>query len=103
VIALVIAPQAAFDIANTTASYRATEPGLGTAFVRHLDRTLANIQHFPEMAANVLPGFRRAIMHRFPFCVVYRIRGQEVEVIALFPTRADPHRLLARLAPLHTH
>lgn len=95
---LVIAPAAALEIADAARSYEATRPGLGTDFIQHIDTALGNLRQFPHMAAIVMPGFRRIVLHRFPFSVVYRITPAEAQVIAVFPTREDPERLLARLA-----
>lgn len=94
---LTIDPAAAFEIGDAARSYETTRPGLGNEFIRQLDFAFYNIRQFPEMSAAVAPGFRRCVVHRFPFCLVYRVKQDEVQVLALFPTHADPERLLARL------
>lgn len=91
-------PAAAFEIAEAAAAYDATRPGMGSAFVRCIDRTIIHIRQFPEIAPAIEQDFRRAVIHRFPFCIVYRATPDEVQVLALFPTQADPGRLLARLS-----
>lgn len=97
-----IAAPAAFEIADAARSYDATRPGLGSAFVQHIDAALNNIAQFPEMAAMAAPGFRRAVLHRFPYSVVYRVTPDGIDVLALFPTQANPETLLNRLLPLST-
>ena len=95
---LLIHPAAACEIGDAARSYDASRPGLGVAFLRQLDGCFRNIADFPEMAASVLPGYRRAVVQGFPFIVVYRIAGDQLQVLALFPSLADPSRLLARLS-----
>lgn len=100
---VLVHPAAAFEIADAVRSYDATRPGLGSGFLEQIDACMRNLQDFPELAASVLPGYRRAVVQRFPFIVVYRIVADEVQVLALFPAQADPARLLSRLlAPTET-
>lgn len=93
-----LAPAAAQEVADAAQAYEATRPGLGEDFVAQLDRGLIRIAEFPEMAALVAPGIRRAVLHQFPFSVVYRVRGNIIEVLALAPHRGHPDRLLGGLA-----
>lgn len=90
-------PTASFEIADAMRAYEATRPGLGRAFLQQVDAALGSIRRFPELAASCAPSLRRAVIYRFPYCLVYRLQAEEVQVLAVFPTRADPERLLARL------
>lgn len=94
---LVVHPAAACEIADAVRAYDASRPGLGSVFLRQIDACLRNVREFPELAASVLPGYRRSVVQRFPFIVVYRIVEDEVQVLALFPSQADPARLFSRL------
>lgn len=95
---VVLAPQAAFELHDAAACYNATRPGLGRTFIQQVDHTLLRIATYPEIAPVVARQFRRALIHHFPFAVVYRISGHHVQVIGIVPTQADPQRLLARLS-----
>lgn len=94
---LVLTPPAAFEIAEAAASYEATRPGLGRTFVRHIDRLINHISRYPESAPVIEGGFRRAVVYRFPFCIVYRVKPGEIQVLGVLPTRSDPIRLMKRL------
>jgi plasmid stabilization system protein ParE len=94
---LAVTPQAGIELADAITAYEATRPGHGLAFIEEFDRSTDHLRRFPEMAPEIEPGFRRAVVHRFPFCVVYRVTGDQVQVLGVLPTRADPARLLERL------
>lgn len=97
-----VASAAAYEIADALRSYEMTRPGLGRLFVDQVDRTLVQVGNYPEAAPTVSPGFRRAVVHQFPYCIIYRLHANDVQVLAVFPTRADPARLLSRLASTAT-
>lgn len=95
---VVLSPQAAFELHDAAASYDATRQGLGRDFIEQVDRTLVRIASYPEIAPTVGGEFRRAVVYRFPFSIVYRLRSSQIQVMGILATRADPERLIARLA-----
>lgn len=44
----------------------------------------------PELHAAVYRDVRKALVHPFPYSVVYRIRGGRVVVLAVFHNKRDP-------------
>lgn len=89
---VVVAPPAAFEIADAATAYEATRPGLGRAFLDEVHDAADRIAEFPASCPMVHEptGVRRVLMHRFPFGMIYRVREDEIQVIAVLPTRADP-------------
>ena len=87
------------DIAHEKSYYNAKRQGLGDAFLLEVQATITRISWWPEMyqKANGHPHLRRAVLHRFPFAVGYRIFSDFIEVVGVFPARGDPHRLFQRL------
>ncbi|MBI3694311.1 MAG: type II toxin-antitoxin system RelE/ParE family toxin [Acidobacteria bacterium] len=53
------------------------------AFMEELDHAIARIEDFPEGWSPHIGGTRRYILRRFPFSIVYRLRGAETEVVAV--------------------
>ncbi|HEV3005847.1 MAG TPA: type II toxin-antitoxin system RelE/ParE family toxin [Pirellulales bacterium] len=84
------------DLAAAADGYDAQARGLGDDFLHEVDEALDRIRSFPEMYQVVFPGVRRAILHRFPFAVVYRIRTTSIDIIGVLPCRADPQILAER-------
>jgi hypothetical protein len=96
-LSVVIAPPAAFEIMDAAGAYEATRAGLGRVFLEELGGVRDRIQEHPESCPQVHPtGLRRALVHRFPFGVIYRVTAREIQVLAVLPTRADPHRIEAK-------
>lgn len=93
---VVVAPAAAFDIADATTAYEATRPGLGREFLDELRRARLQIERFPAGSQQVLPGARRCLIRRFPFGVIYRILTDRIEIVAILPTQADPVQMAVR-------
>ena len=63
-------------------------PGLGDAFLTEVLNALDRIGEFPEAWHPCSKRARRCQTHRFPYGIIYQIRGQEILVVAI----ANLHR-----------
>ncbi|MFO0835786.1 MAG: type II toxin-antitoxin system RelE/ParE family toxin [Phycisphaerales bacterium] len=70
--------------------YEARRPGHGAQFRLEIDHVLSRVAEHPEGYQPLSGTLRRAFTRRFPFVVVYRIAGGQVQVIGVVPTQADP-------------
>ncbi|MGH2609825.1 MAG: type II toxin-antitoxin system RelE/ParE family toxin [Tepidiformaceae bacterium] len=52
-------------------------------FDEELQRALDRVAQFPRSGAPYLAGTRRVLLRRFPYFVVYRVRGNTVVVLAI--------------------
>lgn len=91
------APPAAFEMADIAAAYEATRIGLGRAFLDEVRGARDRVEEFRESFPLVYPGVRRALVHRFPFGVLYRVTPRDIQILAVLPTRADPERMPERV------
>lgn len=98
---LVVGPTFSLELADAVRAYELNRAGIGRELALHVDEALRDIRRFPDMAAIVAPAVRRVILHRFPFCLVYRLKGNEVQLLALIPTRADADRTYSRLTAFY--
>lgn len=89
---LVVRPEAEADIAEAAVWYESRSFGLGKEFARTVDASLNEILATPERFPRVLGDTRRALLHRFPYALFYRTRGETLEVLACMHTRRDPRR-----------
>lgn len=80
--------------------YDGQVPGLGNSFITHVDAVFEQLGHYPEMYQVVFTPVRRAVLHRFPFGVIYHVRQESVLVLGVLPCRADPELLRQRIAAL---
>jgi hypothetical protein len=70
--------------------YEAKERGLGVRFLAEIDGAIARILMAPEAWRRLSVRTRRCLVHRFPFGVLYQIRGVEILVVSVMDLRRDP-------------
>lgn len=94
---LIIAPEAADDVASAYAWYESRRPGLGEDFLGALDATLEGIRRQPEMHTAVYKSYRRALVRRFPYGVFYESSEATAIVYGVFHSSRDPQKWRERL------
>ena len=83
-------PAAREDLNKAAAFYEASVPGLGDAFLDDVERAIENIRKSPRIGAPIGRTFRRAVLRRFPFTVVYAERDAEIVIVAIAHDRRRP-------------
>ena len=91
-----ILPAAESDIVQARDYYREQED-LGEALLEELDACFARVSENPLSYAEVEPGIRRALLHRFPFIVFYTFHEDVVVVLAIIHAAQDPEYVRSRL------
>lgn len=76
-------PEAAEEISETRFWYEHRQSGLGDDFLEHLDRALAQIHDRPLSFPLVNRTVRRALLHRFPYCIYFVLTGHELVILAV--------------------
>ena len=51
---------------------------------------LDQILEHPLVWTEIEPGIRRAVLHRFPYCVFYGLEPERIEVFAVLHHSRDP-------------
>jgi plasmid stabilization system protein ParE len=77
--------------------YEAESPGLGTAFLVEAERTVAAILEHPASSPVVGRSVRRRLLGRFPYGLVYRVRGEQLRVLAVMNLRRRPAYWVGRM------
>ena len=77
--------------------YETARSGFGDIFLDDVQRAIDLIRERPEIGASIAYGFRRALMQRFPFSIIYWIEGGEVIVAAVAHQRRRPHYWIKRI------
>lgn len=62
--------------------YESCETGLGDEFFAEFLRGVEQIQQHPQAWPITYKDFRRYLIHRFPYALVYRDSGQDVFILA---------------------
>ncbi len=91
-------PEADAEFAEAAAYYEARREGLGAAFVEAVDRTITEILDAPSAGFLCHPGrsFRKRLVQKFPFVVVYRMTAGEIEITAVMHTSRRPAYWIGR-------
>ena len=84
--------EAADDVVAARSWYEEQRRGLGDEFASSLDRTIELISKLPDAFPEIAAGHRRALLHRFPYALYYRVAGDTLDVVACLHTRRSPDR-----------
>ena len=80
------------------AYYEDRQPGLGARYLAAFDMAMRHVCDAPERyRIEVTPGIRRYRVPGFPFNILYRIAGDDIEVLVVAPHRRRPGYWLGRL------
>ena len=85
------------DVAAAIIWYRNNRPGLDADFEREFNTTVAAIEHNPLQYQVVDRGLRRAMLHGFPYAVMYTVSEEQVLIVGCRHTRRNPAEWRRRL------
>lgn len=72
--------------------YEKKQIGLGDRFKAEMDKCVAYIQGNPNQFKKVKREIRQALLHKFPYLIVYQIIDENIVVGAVFHTSRDPKK-----------
>jgi plasmid stabilization system protein ParE len=90
-------PEAQAEVLEAKAWYEQQLPGLGLDFARALDAAIASAVRTPQAYPYVEAEFRRILLRRFPYSVIYRVLPAGLLVVAVFHHRRKPGAWLSRV------
>ena len=91
-------PEVSEEVKSAYFWYQEQADGLGDDFIDELEETYRKIIDTPERWSFFQKGFRRCLLFRFPFSVIYRQHNDAVYVIAVMHNRRKPDYWLSRLS-----
>ena len=95
--AVMFSPRAKIDAHEAQAWHEERETGLGAEFSESLERSLEIMQKSPETPRRFQAGYRKILLHRFPYHVVYEVQLDCIWVLAVLDARRNPATLRKRL------
>ncbi len=81
-------PAASEEIVETAAYYDGEVPGLGNGFIVEVERIVGILRDQPKIGQRIEKEFRRILLARFPYSLIYRIEPERILVV----TVAHQHR-----------
>jgi plasmid stabilization system protein ParE len=71
------------EILEAVEFYRERAGSLAAEFYAEFCRARAEIVAFPDLWGNVRGGYRRKLLRRFPFGIIYRIEEEQILIVAV--------------------
>ena len=85
------------EFVEAVAYYNAQRDGLGEEFAEEVQRTIARISEYPEAWSLLSRRTRRCPTNRFPYGIIYQVRGHTLLIIAVMHLHRAPQTWRARL------
>ena len=70
---------ARLELSEAKLWYDSQLPGLGEIFLKEADKVLKKLEDSPEIFPLYYRGFRRLMMHRFPYKIFFRVAVSKVK------------------------
>ena len=83
-------PEAREEFFKTINYFEECQKGLGLEFSKEVFSTIQRIIHFPLAWSKFSKNTRRCLTYRFPYGVIYQIKGEEVIIIAVMQLNREP-------------
>jgi toxin ParE1/3/4 len=87
---------AELDVAVAQVWYDTQRDGLGADFHSKISEVFTVLTENPLIYPALYRDVRRAIVHRFPYLIWYRVLGEEVIVLACSHARQNPTKVISR-------
>ncbi len=85
------------ELAEAVSYYNEQSEGLGYDFAAEIKQTIARILQFPDAWPQLSARTRRCRTRRFPYGLVYQVRGESVLIVAVMHLRRHPDTWKSRL------
>ena len=88
--AIIFHNEAAEEMQAAAAYYAIRTPGIGEAFLDEIEQGLRRIQEFPRLWPVYESDYRRYLLQRFPYSLIYRIDPEEIFILAVAHLHRQP-------------
>jgi hypothetical protein len=90
-------PDAQAEMLSSAAYYEAHAPGKGIEFLEDVDLTIKLILRIPETWQKVAHGMRKLHLSKFPFCIIYGINEDGIDIVSISHCKRRPNSWHERL------
>ena len=78
------------EMTEASEFYEAESAGLGMEFLNDVQRVIDTLREHPKLGQAVGGGFRRALLRRFPFSLIYSEEPNVILIVAVAHQRRRP-------------
>jgi plasmid stabilization system protein ParE len=93
---VVLSSLAARELTTVSAEYESKAPHLGSLFIDEFEDVVSRLGRFPLCGTAFGERFRRTILRRFPYLVVYAISGDVLRIVAIMHQHRGPDFIARR-------
>ncbi len=93
---LIFHPDVAIEVKSSYQWYQKQANGLGEDFIHELESAYDAIEELPETWPKFQRGFRRFLLSKFPFSIIYRSEKISLYVVAVMHNSRNPNYWLER-------
>lgn len=83
-------PAARAEFREAILFYDERATGLGHQFTEDVENAVQRIREMPAAHPIISKGIRRCVLPRFPYSVLFRADGTQIEIMALMHQRRHP-------------
>jgi plasmid stabilization system protein ParE len=87
---LVLDPAAFAELREAAEFYEESRKGLGKEFLKDVETALDSNARRPKLWRKLRGRFRRCLVHRFPYGIIYAVEDDTVYVAAVMHLRREP-------------
>lgn len=87
---IIFHPEVALEIKASYEWYEAQVAGLGGDYLTELESAYAAIEQLPNTWPMFKQNFRRFLLRKFPYSVIYRAANDEIYVVAVMHNHRKP-------------
>jgi toxin ParE1/3/4 len=85
-----IHPEAAKELTHSVKWYFEQSQSAAANFLNEIERCISKITESPEIFPQYFHGSQRAIVKTFPYSVIFRIKMDTIEIIAIAHAKRRP-------------
>ena len=87
---LIFHPDIQHEIKENYQWYESKSQGLGEDFITELESAFRLIMEIPDTWPLISSNFRRYLLNRFPFGVIYQVKKNEIYIVAVMHLSRKP-------------
>ncbi|MFH1196719.1 MAG: type II toxin-antitoxin system RelE/ParE family toxin [bacterium] len=93
---IIFHPESEEEFRDSVLWYKSQQPGLDLEFARCIDEAIQRISRNPELYPIVFHSFRKVVVRRFPFLIIYEFDDKQIRILGVFHSRRNPKLLSKR-------
>ena len=87
---LIFDQEAVIETREAAAFYEDCQSGLGHAFLEAIEAASEEVKRHPRMWRKIKGRFRRYLVHRFPYGLIYAVQDNVIYVAAVMHLKRKP-------------